>query len=140
MKDNGLLSRILQFEIMINKKFLTPEELLHSKLTFVYNVLDYRIIDGDTIEATVDLGFCLTFKSRFRLAWVNAPEKNEVTAPQTLCRFEQLLKQSFEQKSLMLFSLNKDKYGRFLAVLFDKRDLTKSFQHILLEEGLVKLY
>ena len=34
-----------------------------------------RVIDGDTIEVTLDLGFSLTKKERVRIAGVDTPEK-----------------------------------------------------------------
>ena len=33
-----------------------------------------KIVDGDTIDLTIDLGFCISFSERFRLYGINAPE------------------------------------------------------------------
>lgn len=33
-----------------------------------------RVVDGDTVDATVDLGFGVHIKERFRLYGINAPE------------------------------------------------------------------
>ena len=34
-----------------------------------------RVVDGDTIDVTIDLGFDLTKKERVRIAGVDTPEK-----------------------------------------------------------------
>lgn len=36
-----------------------------------------RVVDGDTVEAVIDLGFGLSSKFRFRLAGVDTPERGE---------------------------------------------------------------
>jgi micrococcal nuclease len=41
---------------------------------FVRKVEVHRLIDGDTIDVVVDVGFCATVRSRIRLANVNTPE------------------------------------------------------------------
>jgi micrococcal nuclease len=44
------------------------------KQQYVYNGICNRVIDGDTIEVTVDLGFNVAHKVRVRLINVNAAE------------------------------------------------------------------
>ena len=39
-----------------------------------YNATCIRVIDGDTIDADIDLGFSVKIKKRIRLAGINAPE------------------------------------------------------------------
>lgn len=39
-----------------------------------YNAELLRVIDGDTVELMVDLGFNVTYRATFRLYGVNAPE------------------------------------------------------------------
>ena len=39
-----------------------------------YNATCVRVIDGDTIDADIDLGFSVKIKKRIRLAGINAPE------------------------------------------------------------------
>lgn len=41
---------------------------------YTYNALITRVIDGDTVEALVDLGFHITHTIRVRLLNVHAPE------------------------------------------------------------------
>lgn len=39
-----------------------------------YNAKCIRVVDGDTIDAHIDLGFDITIKKRIRLAGIDAPE------------------------------------------------------------------
>ncbi len=49
---------------------MTPKYQYQAKLV--------RIIDGDTVECDIDLGFYMTARMPVRLAHINAPEHNEV--------------------------------------------------------------
>ena len=40
---------------------------------YTYNLKDIRVIDGDTIEASIDLGFNIFLKQSIRLTNINAP-------------------------------------------------------------------
>lgn len=42
---------------------------------YVRTVTIDRVVDGDTFDATVDLGYLTTCRHRFRLLGVDAPEK-----------------------------------------------------------------
>ena len=41
---------------------------------YYYNAVLVRVVDGDTIDAIIDLGFDVQVKKRIRLAGINAPE------------------------------------------------------------------
>ena len=43
---------------------------------YQYSATVNRVIDGDTIEVTVDLGFSLSWVTPVRLFGINAPEMN----------------------------------------------------------------
>ena len=43
-----------------------------------------RVVDGDTIDVTIDLGFDLYKKERVRIAGVDTPEKRTRDAEQSL--------------------------------------------------------
>ena len=42
-----------------------------------YNAKVTRVVDGDTVDAEIDLGFDITIKKRIRLAEINAPESRQ---------------------------------------------------------------
>lgn len=45
-------------------------------ITFVYKATITNIVDGDTVDAIVDLGFNVQTKIRFRLNGIDTPEMN----------------------------------------------------------------
>ena len=102
---------------------------------FVYNAILDRVVDGDTVDVTLDLGFDVKLhKQRCRLAGIDTPEsrtRDLVEKKLGLAakkRLEELCVNNFKIKSL-----GKGKYGRILAVPYteDGQDICK----ILIEEG-----
>ena len=103
-----------------------------------------RVIDGDTIDAMVDLGFNTWVKKRIRLAGINAyesrtrdkEEKKKGLAAKA--RLEQLLA---EDDKFTMISHGVGKYGRCLGELFvdvvdGKECLTlESVNELLIKEG-----
>jgi micrococcal nuclease len=45
-------------------------------IRYVYNATITNIVDGDTVDAVVDLGFNVSTKIRFRLNGIDTPEIN----------------------------------------------------------------
>lgn len=41
---------------------------------YTYRAFDFRVVDGDTVDCTVDLGFYIYRRIRLRLAGFDAPE------------------------------------------------------------------
>ena len=102
---------------------------------FVYNAILERIVDGDTIDVTLDLGFSVHLKKqRCRLAGIDTPESRtrnlEEKALGLLAkeRLKELCVGSFK-----IQSLGKGKYGRILAIPYteDSKDICQ----ILIKEG-----
>jgi micrococcal nuclease len=79
-----------------------------------------HVVDGDTVDLSVDLGFMVSVLVRFRLADINAPEmKNETLAAgkASKAHLEALLGDA-QMGIIRLDSLGKDKYGRWVAKLY----------------------
>ena len=86
-----------------------------------YNATCTRIVDGDTIDAMIDLGFGVHVKKRIRLAGINAPEsrtRNLVEKKLGLAAKERL-KEIMEGAAncFELESRELGKYGRVLGRL-----------------------
>ena len=45
-----------------------------SEFRYQFRILDYRVIDGDSVEATLDLGLGIRSREFIRLMGVDAPE------------------------------------------------------------------
>jgi endonuclease YncB( thermonuclease family) len=70
-----------------------------------------NVVDGDTFDATVDLGFHIYTKLRFRLLGINAVEINHPDGK----RAKQLLSDLILNQTLVVPVSKPDKYGRWLA-------------------------
>jgi len=83
-----------------------------------------RVVDGDTIDVNLDLGFRVHFETRIRLARINAPERyaegkggKEATAWLT-----EALPTAVNELMLRTAKPLQDKYGRYLAEVFVRRE------------------
>lgn len=80
-----------------------------------------RVVDGDTVDCDVDLGFRIYHRARLRLAGIDAPEIRTREArdhPDNVAitaRCHALLSKG----PLEILVLEKDKYGRYVAVIFN---------------------
>jgi len=91
-----------------------------------------RIVDGDTIDVTLDLGFDIHHKTRVRLWGINTPEKRTrdleekkrgYAASERLAELLRTESTSSETRSdIVLQTKEKGKYGRYLGVLYRKRE------------------
>ena len=103
---------------------------------YVYNAKCTRVVDGDTIDAQIDLGFDVHKKIRIRMVGINTPESRTRDLEEkkrglaAKYRFQELLES--QENKFILHSQGVGKYGRCLGVIF----LGESkLQDILLEEG-----
>tara|TARA_R100000808_G_scaffold7945_5_gene22793 strand:+ start:152 stop:520 length:369 start_codon:yes stop_codon:yes gene_type:complete len=108
-----------------------------------YSAKVTRVVDGDTVDAFVDLGFDIHSKQRVRLYGINTPEcrtrdKDEKKAGLAAkARLVEMLKEN-KNKCVIKTSLDKKgKYGRVLGVLYvNDVDLNEA----LVNEGHAKQY
>lgn len=103
-----------------------------------YSALVLRVIDGDTFEALVHLGFGVEQRFRVRLDGIDTPEIYGENKKEGL-KAKRIVRNMIEGKVVNLYEAEqKDKFGRALAnvELEDGRDLT----NVLIEEGLGKEY
>lgn len=79
-----------------------------------YKAIIDKVIDGDTLDLRVNLGFGLFLEDRFRLARIDCPEMNTPEGIQARDYVTQ-----FELQSVIVKTPEKpkDKYGRFLAII-----------------------
>lgn len=81
---------------------------------YEYHALVEKVIDGDTVDISVDLGFKVWSKQRMRLLHVDTAEKNTPFGKAT----KDLLKKTLEGKMAKIQVYAPDKYGRYLAEIF----------------------
>lgn len=94
-------------------------------MRYEYDAVITRVIDGDTVVATIDLGFCVYTSQTLRLYGINAPETRgkDLTDEQRALAWKatHYLKEIVETHSPITVRTVKDKtgkYGRYLATLF----------------------
>jgi micrococcal nuclease len=108
---------------------------------YLYEAELIRVVDGDTVDAWIDLGFNITVRRRIRLWGINAPEtrtrdlEEKREGKLAMARLEEML--ALNRGSFMVRSIGVDKYGRCLGELYIQEvNLNKQ----LLAEGLVEVY
>ncbi len=84
-----------------------------------YRATVQRVVDGDTIDLTVDAGFRITFTDRFRLYGIDTPELRTPTyeaGHAARIWLENLI--TGQDLVIETHKPERDKYGRWLATLF----------------------
>ena len=106
---------------------------------YTYNAIVTDVIDGDTIDCSVDLGFTVTVNVRFRLYGLDTMETRDkdATKKELGLKAKLLAAETLVGNHIQLRSHKTDKYGRWLAEVFIDG---KSFNQRLLDEGLAVSY
>ena len=108
---------------------------------FEYNAKLDRVIDGDTVDAMIDLGFNTWVHKRIRLLGIDAPEtrtrdlEEKAQGFATKERLEGLLEAA--NGMFVLQSHGVGKYGRCLGTIFIEE---QNINELLLAEGLAEVY
>jgi micrococcal nuclease len=83
-----------------------------------------KIVDGDTIDVDIDLGFDISFSSRVRLAGIDTPESRTSDKMEKALGLEAkaFLKHEIEASKSVIIKTEKidssEKYGRILGWVF----------------------
>ena len=82
----------------------------------IYRARVKRVVDGDTVDFDVDLGFYISIKIRTRLLGVDTPERgHEDWAKATAVLTDLLEQQKDEEGYVMIETKKTGKYGRWLV-------------------------
>jgi micrococcal nuclease len=105
-------------------------------MDYKYKAKCIRVIDGDTILADVDLGFGIRQKMTLRLAGINAPEKTGKEKPSGLKALVFLI-DNLEGNEIVIntFKDKREKYGRYIATVYNSTNFVKSINDELVEKG-----
>jgi len=83
-----------------------------------------KIVDGDTIDVEIDLGFSITYSSRVRLAGIDTPESRtrDLREKELGLESKEYLKKAIEAAEKVVIKTEKldssEKYGRILGWLY----------------------
>lgn len=111
------------------------------KIMFEYYVKKVsKIVDGDTIDVDIDLGFDISFSSRVRLAGIDTPESRTSDKMEKSLGLESkaYLKHEIESAKTVVIKTEKmdssEKYGRILGWVYLDGN-TKSVNEKMIEDG-----
>jgi micrococcal nuclease len=99
-----------------------------------------NIVDGDTIDVLIDLGFDILFQSRVRLAGIDTPEsRTKDLAEKTLgLESKEYLKKHLKDPKSVVIKTEKmdssEKYGRILGWVYVNGD-TESLNDKMINDG-----
>ncbi len=106
---------------------------------YEYNARLERVVDGDTIDALVDLGFDTWKKVRVRFLGINAPESRtrDLEEKKLGLAAKDRVKEILEENGnkFILKSHGVGKYGRCLGEIFVETLGETSLQKTLINEG-----
>ena len=104
---------------------------------FEYNATVVKVVDGDTIDAMVDLGFGTWKKVRIRMHGINAPEsrtRNLEEKKKGLAAKARLIEMLEENENyFVLISHGVGKFGRCLGEIYIKGHNTSLNKQLILE-------
>jgi endonuclease YncB( thermonuclease family) len=121
---------------------------------YTYKAALVRVIDGDTVEMTADLGFRVFLREKFRLARIDTPELVGPDRSMAIAAKDFVNLALSTAREIVIRTTKDDKYGRWLAEIdylprtsdaapTAKTMSVESMRNLndeLLRNGLAKLY
>jgi len=141
--DGEIVESVKKSETFGLKKSTAQPQQIHCYKAF----LD-KVVDGDTLHVTLDLGFKIRHKEILRLAKINAPEIATTEGKKSA----EALKEILQGVEFLIVKTNKtDIYGRYVADVFFVQgggkvnaqkvaDEGVYLSQLLLDKGLVEVY
>lgn len=108
---------------------------------YTYNATIIRVVDADTIDAQVDVGFSITINHRFRLSNYDAPETWRPKTESERTHGQKATKRAVELLLNKTLKITTEKdigiYGRYICSI--ELEDGKDFVTVMKEEGFEKL-
>jgi len=108
---------------------------------YTYKATVVRVIDGDSVELIIDLGFTVQWKSICRLYGINTPELRSKNANEKARAIaaKEFTKANLNEGSIVIIKSEKlDKYGRPLVDIYCGEDYNIHLNVLLVEKGLAE--
>ena len=100
---------------------------------YTYKATVFNVVDGDTVDVTVDLGFKMYSKQRIRLSRIDTPERGQPGFAEA----GDFLRELIMNKEITLVTTKVSKWGYYLGdILLNGEDVNQR----MLDEGLAKPY
>ena len=117
-----------------------------TKDPYIYRIKSVlKVVDGDTIDASIDLGFDISLSKRIRLAGIDTPESRTRDLEEKALGLEskEWLKKTLEGAKDIIIKTEKpdstEKYGRIIGHLFIN-DQETSLNNQMIDEGYALVY
>ena len=106
---------------------------------YFYKATILRVIDGDTLDCFLDVGFDIQLKQRLRLAGINTPESRikDKREKELGLEAKEFTKNFVKDKETLIHTIKKGKFGRLLCEVFVNG---KSLNKALVKAGLAREY
>ena len=122
------------------------EIIMTNKDPYIYRIKEiYKVIDGDTIDASIDLGFGIYLTRKIRLAGIDTPESRTTNVKEKIMGLESKdwLKHRVENAQCILIKTelpdSTEKYGRIIGHLYINGEET-SLSTQMIDAGYALLY
>jgi micrococcal nuclease len=119
---------------------------MSDKDPYIYRIRSiHKVVDGDTIDADIDLGFDISLTKRIRLAGIDTPESRTTDANEKKLGLEskEWLKKRVEGAKDIIIRTelpdSTEKYGRIIGHLFINGEET-SLNNQMISEGYAWTY
>ena len=116
-------------------------EVRYNNIMYEYRVKKVTgVVDGDTIDVDIDLGFNVSFSQRVRLAGIDTPESRtkDLNEKKLGLEVKEWLKSKLKDAQDVVIKTelpdSSEKYGRILGWLYVK-GTEKSLNQIMIDEG-----
>ncbi len=107
---------------------------------YTYKAVIKNVVDGDTIDVTIDLGFDVYHSIRLRLADIDTPEMNSsLMEERERAKKAKAYVQAYLGREVVIKTSKADKYGRYIATVYISGELM-TLNAKLLNEGLAVKY
>jgi micrococcal nuclease len=101
---------------------------------YEYNAKVIRVVDGDTVELRVDMGFRCSMTISARLLGIDAPEMHKKAQLEMARKATAALAERLEGKDVRIVSKKADDWGRWLVLIWDTTSM-KSINDWMIEQG-----
>ena len=110
----------------MGKKTIFTEEIFKEP-NYLYKAKILRVIDGDTFTVLIDCGFETFVKTKIRLWGVDTPESRGKNKCERGTLVKSYMKEALQGKDVILSTIKKGKFGRYLGIIWIIEEDEKSF-------------
>lgn len=103
---------------------------------YVFKAKCTNVVDGDTIDAEIDLGFDIFAKQRLRFNRIDTPETNE----DGFQKAKDFVKDKLEDQDFYCQAHKTGNFGRWLSEIYLKDDDETNLNDLLLDKDFAEKY